>query len=359
MSRYSDPQYVIGNTSHGMLRRIAHRLLNGPNSGKDRKVVEEYNKLEEDIRLGIVRGELDTGHENQRNEMQGDDVGNDIVYPIYELGDTTPRRPTSPISGLSAPPRGQPDEETSPISGLSAPPRGQPDEDISHDDRLAGYLQAQTDRMRKEEDFARATTDSSQISKALPPESTAIMVPTTVLDSSLQLSPQKSQESNAASSAYSVPVDSSPESSRFMITTQRYRRSSSHDEHSDVYSESSSYSLLDNYTSEEEPLILIGPNPQLATSQRSPNLSRSNPFVDSYTKYPDHPAFRLTPPVPLKDIPEKAAPTSQVSIPETFSNDQDMDGKGPGMEIELKPGVEEPKLHKQGPRIGQTEGNYF
>lgn len=124
MSRYSNPQYVIGNTSHGMLHRIAHRLLNGPNSGKDRKVVEQYNNLEEDIRLGIAMGELDTGHENQRHEMQGDDLSNDFVYHTYELGDTTPTR------------------HTSPVSGLPAPPRSQTDDNISQDDSLTDYLRA-------------------------------------------------------------------------------------------------------------------------------------------------------------------------------------------------------------------------
>lgn len=351
MSRYSDPQYVIGNTSHGMLRRIAHRLLNGPNNGKDRRVLEEYNKLEEDIRLGIATGELDTGHENQRNEMQGDDFDNDCEYPCYELGDTTPPR------------------RSSPIGGLPAPPRSQTDDDISQDGRLAEYLGAQTDRRRKIEDFDRATTGSSQSPKALPPKPTEVSLPVTslsistgTLDSSSPHSHQESRESNATSLAYSVPVKSSPESSCSMITTQSIPRSYPHDEHSDAYSESSSDSLLDYYTSEQESLIPTGPPPQFSTSQRtsSPTLSRSDPFLDSYTKYPDHPAFRLAPPVGEKGILKKATPTPQISISETFSKDQDLDGKSPGMEIELRPGIDEPKEHKQGPRIiRQTDGNHF
>ena len=326
MSRYSDPQYVIGNTSHGMLRRIAHRLLNGPNNGKDRRVLEEYNKLEEDIRLGIVSGELDTGHENQRNEMQGDDFGNDCEYSCYELGDTTPPR------------------HSSPIGGLPAPPRSQMDDDISQDGRLAEYL-------------------------ALPPKPTAVRLSVsplssdaTTLDSSLPLSLQESRESHATRLAYSVPVKSSLESSRSMKTTQSIPASYPHDEHSDACSESSSDSLLDYYTSEQESLIPTGPPPQLATSQRtlSPTFSRSDTFLDSYTKYPDHPAFRLSPPVREKGILKKATPTPQVSISETFSKDQDMDGKSLGMEIELRPGIDEPKEHKQGPWIiRQTDGNHF
>ena len=347
MSRYSDPQYVIGNTSHGMLRRIAHRLLNGPNNGKDRRVLEEYNNLEEDIRLGIATGELDTGHENQRHEMQGDDLENDYEYPCYELGDTTP-------------PRG-----SSPMGGLPAPERSQTDDDISQDGHLAEYLGAQTDRRRQIEDFDRATTGSSQRSKALPPTPTEtslpvspLSIPTRTLDGSSPHSHRESRESNATSLAYSVPVKYSPESSCPMITTQSIPRSCPHDEHSDAYSKSSSDSLLDYYTSEQESLIPTGPPPQLATSQRT-SSPRSDPFLDSYTKYPDHPAFRLAPPVRETDMLEKATLTAQVSISKTFSKDQDMDGKSPGMEIELRPGIDEPKEHKQGPIIRQTDGNHF
>ena len=352
MLRYTAPQYVIGNTSHGMLRRTAHRLHNGPNSGKDRKVVEEDNKLEEEIRLGIRMGELDTGHDHQVNEMQGADFGDDYIYPRYELGDTSLTRDTL-------------------ISGLPVPPPSQTDGEMFQDYRLANYLQSQTDRMRKEEEFHRATTSSSQSPKALTPKSkviglsvNSVSTSTGVLGSSLPPACQRSQDSNAAGLPYLVAVDPSSARSGSTISTQSSQRPCSHDNiysHEDTYSESPSYSILDNYTSEEEPLISMGSNSQSMISQQrsSPESPVKGVFADAWAKDPDHPAFRVAPLVPLKDVPKNTVPVSECYKSESFSKDQDEDGKGPGMEIELRPGMDEPKEYKQGPRIRQTEGNYF
>ena len=359
MSRYTAPQYVIGNTSYGMLRRIAHRLHNGPSSGKDRKVVGEVNLLEEEIRLGISMGELGTGQEHQVHEMEDTELGNDHIYPRYELGYSTPKRHASPISNL-------PD-----------PPHSQTDDDMTQYDRLADYLQAQSDEMRRVEVSEPATTSPSQSPKAMTPRPKAIGSPvsslstfTGILDSSSPLASQKSQGSNAASLPYPVAVDSSSARSCSTISIRSSQRPCLNDDiyshadmssHDDIYSASPSYSILDYYTSEEEPLISIRATPQSAISQRrsSPKLPTLDAFADTRAKYPDHPAFRLAPPVPPKDVPQNIEPISQSSKSESFSKIQDMDGKGRGMENELRPGMDEPEEYKKGPRIRHTEGNFF
>ena len=369
LSRRPEPK-AIYEISPGILHRITHRLQDRSNSGKERKVVEGYSILEEKINLGISnsileekislgisKGELDTEHEIQLHEMQAAD------YPClrYELGDSTPKRRSFPIGGL-------PDS-----------PRSHTDNIMSQDHRLADYIEAQCDKTRGKGDSDWATTSPPRSLKSLPPTPKvpirlsvdSLSTSTGVLDSSLPLASQGSQGSNATDIPYSVSVD--PRSIRPCSTTstQPSQRPCSYDDmnsldhinphddinfNDDLNSESPSYSILDDYASEEERLISFEPTSQSVISQRrsSPQLPRSDGTPDTWARYPDYPTFCMAPLVPLKEVPK-----SRCSRPESISRDQDMDAKGPGMEIELKPGMDELEEHKQGPRIRQTKENYF
>lgn len=106
---------MIGNSTPGILRRIAQRLRNGPNTAVRSKAPEEQEHAlahDELVRQGFERGELGIGFDNQRYEMSGpmvdeylegmDDhdlegVDDHEIFDLCELpGDEPPTQPDLP-----------------------------------------------------------------------------------------------------------------------------------------------------------------------------------------------------------------------------------------------------------------------
>ncbi len=113
ISRYSDPNFVIGNSSPGVLRRITNRLINGPSPAPNLPEESSSGNIipkdsTEDIRQKFVQAEGDGSQEDDRpfggwipeldsTPMDEPAELGDTAKPIFKLPGSidTPEMPAS------------------------------------------------------------------------------------------------------------------------------------------------------------------------------------------------------------------------------------------------------------------------